>query len=141
MLAEMPLLQTTLERELAALAFGRRYGKVVEVIGTMLKVAGVQVSLGEVCELRQRDGTLLQRAEVVGFSRTLALLAPFGELVGLSRQTRVIGLGRPWRCRSDRRCWGAFSMDWASRRTARGRLQATIGCRSRRRRRIRCAGA
>lgn len=70
MLAEMPLLQTTLERELAALAFGRRYGKVVEVIGTMLKVAGVQVSLGEVCELRQRDGTLLQRAEVVGFSRT-----------------------------------------------------------------------
>ena len=95
MLAEMPLLQTTLERELAALAFGRRYVKVVEVIGTMLKVAGVQVSLGEVCELRQRDGTLLQRAEVVGFSRTLALLAPFGELVGLSRQTRVIGLGRP----------------------------------------------
>lgn len=95
MLAEMPLLQTTLERELAALAFGRRYGKVVEVIGTMLKVAGVQVSLGEVCELRQRDGTLLQRAEVEGFSRTLALLAPFGELVGLSRQTRVIGLGRP----------------------------------------------
>ncbi|ASK99371.1 type III secretion system ATPase SctN [Xanthomonas citri] len=95
MLAETPLLETTLERELATLAFGRRYGKVVEVVGTMLKVAGVQVSLGEVCELRQRDGTLLQRAEVVGFSRDLALLAPFGELVGLSRETRVIGLGRP----------------------------------------------
>lgn len=95
MSAEMPVLEATLERELAALAFGRRYGKVVEVIGTMLKVAGVQVSLGEVCELRQRDGTLLQRAEVVGFSRHLALLAPFGELVGLSRETRVIGSGRP----------------------------------------------
>ncbi|ALS96207.1 type III secretion system ATPase SctN [Xanthomonas oryzae] len=95
MLAETPLLETTLERELATLAFGRRYGKVVEVVGTMLKVAGVQVSLGEVCELRQRDGTLLQRAEVVGFSRDLALLAPFGELIGLSRETRVIGLGRP----------------------------------------------
>ncbi|OOW84693.1 type III secretion apparatus H+-transporting two-sector ATPase [Xanthomonas campestris pv. vitistrifoliae] len=95
MLAEMPLLETALERELATLAFGRRYGKVVELVGTMLKVAGVQVSLGEVCELRQRDGTLLQRAEVVGFSRDLALLAPFGELVGLSRETRVTGLGRP----------------------------------------------
>lgn len=95
MLAETPLLETTLERELATLAVGRRYGKVVEVVGTMLKVAGVQVSLGEVCELRQRDGTLLQRAEVVGFSRDLALLAPFGELIGLSRETRVIGLGRP----------------------------------------------
>ncbi|MGN3935550.1 type III secretion system ATPase SctN [Xanthomonas citri pv. mangiferaeindicae] len=95
MLAEMPLLETALERELATLAFGRRYGKVVELVGIMLKVAGVQVSLGEVCELRQRDGTLLQRAEVVGFSRDLALLAPFGELVGLSRETRVIGLGRP----------------------------------------------
>ncbi|EWC49420.1 ATP synthase [Xanthomonas citri pv. glycines str. 8ra] len=91
----MPLLETALERELATLALGRRYGKVVELVGTMLKVAGVQVSLGEVCELRQRDGTLLQRAEVVGFSRDLALLAPFGELVGLSRETRVIGLGRP----------------------------------------------
>ncbi|MBB4731493.1 type III secretion system ATPase SctN [Xanthomonas arboricola] len=95
MTVEMPLLEATLERELAALAFGRRYGKVVEVIGTMLKVAGVQVSVGEVCELRQRDGRLLQRAEVVGFSRNLALLAPFGELVGLSRETRVIGSGRP----------------------------------------------
>ncbi|MBB6572488.1 type III secretion system ATPase SctN [Xanthomonas arboricola] len=95
MTVEMPLLEATLERELAALAFGRRYGKVVEVIGTMLKVAGVQVSLGEVCELRQRDGRLLQRAEVVGFSRNLALLAPFGELLGLSRETRVIGSGRP----------------------------------------------
>lgn len=95
MTAELPVLEATLERELAALAFGRRYGKVVEVIGTMLKVAGVQVSLGEVCELRQRDGTLLQRAEVVGFSRNLALLAPFGELVGLSRETRVIGSGHP----------------------------------------------
>ncbi|MGV7187706.1 type III secretion system ATPase SctN [Xanthomonas axonopodis] len=95
MLAEMSLLETALERELATLAFGRRYGKVVELVGTMLKVAGVQVSLGEVCELRQRDGTLLQRAEVVGFSRDLALLAPFGELVGLSRETRVTGLGRP----------------------------------------------
>ncbi|MCC4620095.1 type III secretion system ATPase SctN [Xanthomonas cassavae CFBP 4642] len=95
MTAERPVLEVAIERELAALAFGRRYGKVVEVIGTMLKVAGVQVSLGEVCELRQRDGTLLQRAEVVGFSRHLALLAPFGELVGLSRDTRVIGSGRP----------------------------------------------
>ncbi|MCF5952763.1 EscN/YscN/HrcN family type III secretion system ATPase, partial [Xanthomonas perforans] len=74
MLAETPLLETTLERELATLAVGRRYGKVVEVVGTMLKVAGVQVSLGEVCELRQRHGTLLQRAGVVGFSRDLALL-------------------------------------------------------------------
>lgn len=62
MRAEMSLLETALEGELATLAFGRRYGKVVEVVGTMLKVAGVQVSLGEVCELRQRDGTLLQRA-------------------------------------------------------------------------------
>ncbi|WP_274391988.1 MULTISPECIES: type III secretion system ATPase SctN [Xanthomonas] len=83
------------ERELTTLAFGQRYGKVVEVTGTMLKVAGVQVSLGEVCELRQRDGTLLQRAEVVGFNRTLALLAPFGDVVGLSRDTRVAGSGRP----------------------------------------------
>lgn len=128
------------ERELTTLAFGQRYGKVVEVTGTMLKVAGVQVSLGEVCELRQRDGTLLQRAEVVGFNRTLALLAPFGDVVGLSRDTRVAGSGGRWLYRLGWRCWAACSMAWASHPMASGLLSVTRGCQSRRRLRIRCAG-
>jgi type III secretion protein N (ATPase) len=72
-----------------------RHGKVVEAVGTLLKVGGLDAMLGELCELRDAHGTLLQRAEVVGFTRQFALLAPFGNVNGLSRTTRVIGLGRP----------------------------------------------
>jgi type III secretion protein N (ATPase) len=73
----------------------QKTGKVVEVTGTLLRVGGVDVKLGELCDLRNADGSLLQRAEVVGFNRHLAVLAPFGSIVGLSRDTRVTGHGRP----------------------------------------------
>jgi ATP synthase in type III secretion protein N len=70
-------------------------GKVFEVIGTLIRVSGMQVKLGEVCELRDRTGAVLQKAEVVGISRSTAILSPFDELVGLSTDTRVFGTGRP----------------------------------------------
>jgi len=53
------------------------------------------VSLGELCELRAPNGTLLQHAEVIGFTRDVALLSPFSRLENISRSTQVIGLGRP----------------------------------------------
>jgi type III secretion protein N (ATPase) len=71
------------------------FGKIQEVIGTLVKVAGLDVALGELCELRTPQDELLQRAEVVGFSRGIALLSPFGRLGNVSRDTRVIGLKRP----------------------------------------------
>ncbi|KVQ06844.1 FliI/YscN family ATPase [Burkholderia ubonensis] len=72
-----------------------RTGKVLEVIGTLVKAGGVDVSLGELCELRAPDGTLLQHAEVIGFTRNVALLSPFARLDHVSRTTRVVALGRP----------------------------------------------
>ncbi|OJA63766.1 flagellum-specific ATP synthase FliI [Burkholderia ubonensis] len=72
-----------------------RTGKVLEVIGTLVKAGGVDVSLGELCELRAPDGTLLQHAEVIGFTRNIALLSPFARLDHVSRTTRVVALGRP----------------------------------------------
>ncbi|WP_284700834.1 type III secretion system ATPase SctN [Robbsia betulipollinis] len=74
---------------------GQRYGKLVEVSGTLLRVGGMDAALGEICELQDKDGRLLQRAEVVGFSRQFLLLAPFGNAIGLSRSTRVLGSGQP----------------------------------------------
>nr|WP_232469824.1 hypothetical protein [Burkholderia pseudomallei] len=65
------------------------------MIGTLIKVSGLDVALGELCELRTREGRLLQRAEVVGFTRDVALLSPFSQLEQISRTTQVIGLGRP----------------------------------------------
>ncbi|WP_273998386.1 type III secretion system ATPase SctN [Burkholderia sp. FERM BP-3421] len=70
-------------------------GKVLEVIGTLLRVVGLEVTLGELCELRSPSGALLQHAEVVGFTRNVALLSPFGALGEINRGTRVIGLRRP----------------------------------------------
>ncbi|KKB63291.1 ATP synthase [Robbsia andropogonis] len=84
-----------LSEKLAVLDGSARHGKVVEAVGTLLKVGGLDATFGELCELRDARGAVLQRAEVVGFTRQFALLAPFGSITGLSRATRVTGLGRP----------------------------------------------
>lgn len=88
-------LMDAMERELRARAQPAACGKVQEVIGTLVRVSGLDATLGELCELRSPDGALLQRAEVVGFSRDVALLSPFGRLGSVSRATRVVGLRRP----------------------------------------------
>ncbi|WP_241025171.1 type III secretion system ATPase SctN [Burkholderia sp. Ac-20384] len=84
-----------IEREFRARPAPAAYGKVQEVVGTLLRVSGLDATLGELCELRSPEGKLMQRAEVVGFSRDIALLSPFGRLGSVSRATRVIGLKRP----------------------------------------------
>jgi ATP synthase in type III secretion protein N len=70
-------------------------GKVFEVVGTLLRVSGLNVKLGELCELRDRTGAVIQKAEVVGLSKSTAILSPFDRLDGISTETRVFGTGRP----------------------------------------------
>ena len=84
-----------LETALVASASLERYGKVLEAVGTLIKVGGIDAQLGELCELWRPDGTLMQRAEVVGIGRNHALLAPFDSMTGVSRSTRVTGSGEP----------------------------------------------
>ncbi len=73
----------------------QRAGKVAEVVGTLVRATGLECVCGELCELRDRAGALLQYAEVVGFSSEHALLMPLGGTAGLSRSTLVIGTGAP----------------------------------------------
>ena len=87
-------LTEAIEHEILSSSPVERTGKVLEVIGTLVKVAGLDVTLGELCELRAANGTLLQHAEVIGFTRDVALLSPFSRLANVSRSTRVVGLGR-----------------------------------------------
>lgn len=68
-------------------------GKVASVIGTLVHATGLDCGVGELCELRDRSGALLQHAEVLGFSAEQALLMPFGDCTGLSRSTLVRGTG------------------------------------------------
>ena len=76
-----------------------RAGKITEVVGTLVRATGLDALVGELCELRDRGGTLLQYAEVVGFSRDQTLLMPMGGSAGLSRSTLVVGTGKPLQVR------------------------------------------
>lgn len=68
-------------------------GRVTEVLGTLVKAVGVQVRVGELCELRSRGNRAL-RAEVVGFRGNSTILTPFGDISGLSSETEVIATHR-----------------------------------------------
>jgi ATP synthase in type III secretion protein N len=69
-------------------------GRVNEAVGTLIKVSGVQARIGDVCELRSPGVDAPLFAEVVGFSKQIALLTPFGGMNGVSGATEVIVSGR-----------------------------------------------
>jgi ATP synthase in type III secretion protein N len=68
-------------------------GRVTEVLGTLVRAVGVHARVGELCELKTREGRAL-RAEVIGFRGSTAILSPFGDIAGLSNRTDVIPLHR-----------------------------------------------
>jgi len=86
---------STLEQELAHEDVLSRTGRVTEVVGTLIRASGLDAKVGELCELRDTRGRMLQRAEVVGFGKHGAILSPFGSLGGVSEGTQVVGTGRP----------------------------------------------
>lgn len=70
-------------------------GRVVQVVGTIIKAVVPGVKIGELCILQnpwEEDWQL--KAEVVGFSKDAALLTPFGEMIGVSSATEVIPTGK-----------------------------------------------
>lgn len=65
-------------------------GKVIQVVGTIIKASVPGVKVGEVCLLRNPwEGTEVA-AEVVGFTKETVLLTALGAMVGISAQTEVI---------------------------------------------------
>jgi type III secretion protein N (ATPase) len=69
-------------------------GKVHEAVGTLIRATGLQVTVGELCEIQTRNGSANLWAEVVGFDREMTLLTPYGSLQGLGSQAEVVALGR-----------------------------------------------
>ena len=70
-------------------------GRVVQVVGTIIKAVIPGVKVGELCILQNpfdEDWQLL--AEVVGFQEEASLLTPFGEIIGVSSATEVIPTGK-----------------------------------------------
>ncbi|MEJ5301182.1 MAG: type III secretion system ATPase SctN [Thermodesulforhabdaceae bacterium] len=69
-------------------------GRVVEIIGTIIKAIVPEVKIGEICLLRDPGSGKEVQAEVVGFAKQMALLTPLGDIYGLSPHTEVIVTGR-----------------------------------------------
>lgn len=68
-------------------------GRAIECRGTLIRSSAIDVSIGELCELRLSNGTS-RVAEVVGLIEGGALLAPHDGIEGISAQTRIIPLRR-----------------------------------------------
>jgi len=68
-------------------------GKVIEAIGTVVKVALQGVSVGDLVEFRKPDGQALCFGEVVGLHGDFVIVAVLGESQGISAQVHVFPAG------------------------------------------------
>ncbi|MEM6267252.1 MAG: FliI/YscN family ATPase [Pseudomonadota bacterium] len=67
-------------------------GKLVEVIGTTLRVAGLRARIGDVCEISRAEPStpIKLMAEVVGFTGETAVLTPLGPVRGLAPSDEIV---------------------------------------------------
>jgi type III secretion protein N (ATPase) len=70
-----------------------RRGRVIQVVGTIIKAVGIQVKIGEICILKDPSQQWELKAEVVGFAQDAVLLTPLGRLWGVSSSTEVLATG------------------------------------------------
>lgn len=90
----MKVLPTLLEKAIQSTNPIVAKGKVIQVVGTIVKAFVPGVKVGELCSLINPGSTEETLAEVVGFEREAAILTPLGELTGISSSTQVIPSGR-----------------------------------------------
>lgn len=77
------------------------YGKVSEVVGLIVKVEGLDLFIGEICEISIQNSTRKTLAEVVGFVKKTVLLMPLDELEGIGPGCLVKGTGKTLTIRVD----------------------------------------
>lgn len=69
-------------------------GRVLECNGLLLEATGPDVFLGELCEVSAQNSDVTVLCEVVGFREGRTLLMPYGNIHGLSRESKVVTTGR-----------------------------------------------
>lgn len=69
-------------------------GRVLQVVGTIIRAMVPRAKVGELCILRNPGENFELPAEVVGFARDAALLTPMGDMFGVSTNTEVIPTGK-----------------------------------------------
>jgi flagellum-specific ATP synthase len=88
---------TRAARAVASSDLARRDGRVTDLIGLIIEASGLQVEVGEVCQIeggRNRETVI---CEVVGFRRGRTLLMPLGDLQGIAPGTSIRATGAPLR--------------------------------------------
>lgn len=70
------------------------HGRIVQVTGTVVRAIVPRVKLGELCMLKHSGDNREIPAEVIGFEQNIALLAPIGDMQGVSAHTQVITTGK-----------------------------------------------
>ncbi|HPQ94362.1 MAG: type III secretion system ATPase SctN [Thiothrix sp.] len=73
------------------------HGRIVQVTGTVVRAIIPKVRLGELCILRNAGEEGYIPAEVIGFEQNIALLAPIGDMQGVSIHTQVTATGETLR--------------------------------------------
>ncbi len=73
----------------------RRRGRVTNLIGLIVEATGLEVQVGEVCEVEVGRFAAPVQAEVVGFRDRRTLLMPLGEMHGIGPGNAVTPTGRP----------------------------------------------
>ena len=68
-------------------------GRVIHVAGTIVRAILPQVQIGEYCLLENTQSDETTPAEVIGFEKNIALLAPIGDMRGISSGTAVMPSG------------------------------------------------
>jgi len=71
----------------------KSYGRVTEVVGTIIKAVVPGVKVGELCYLNTPGQSKPLLAEVVGLAKSVAILTPIGEMTGVSTSTEVVPTG------------------------------------------------
>ncbi|HEY8207098.1 MAG TPA: type III secretion system ATPase SctN [Myxococcaceae bacterium] len=70
-------------------------GRVTELTGLIVKAAVPGVRVGEVVDIRSKNGRAGLKGEVVGFQGEEVMLMPLGDLAGIGPDSEVIPTGRP----------------------------------------------
>jgi flagellum-specific ATP synthase len=71
-----------------------QYGRVTRVVGLVIEAVGIDVAVGELCQIRSLSNDNVVLAEVVGFHERGILLMPLEELEGVHPGSAVRPMGR-----------------------------------------------
>ncbi|MFW5999111.1 MAG: flagellar protein export ATPase FliI [Halanaerobiaceae bacterium] len=70
-----------------------KFGYITRVVGLVIESRGPEVSIGELCIIKNEETDQEIKGEVVGFEDNRVLLMPIGEMEGINPGARVVATG------------------------------------------------